>query len=181
MADTYPAGHEPRYRLFAPDGSPVHHIITWTTCSASIDEVAESGHINTWSHGDFPDFEDNTLINLTHVSGVDGDSFLRHHCRPVLCPWDFSAWDERKIDAWPDEIIDACTRAEEVAWALHCHQLLRRGLPSHYLDTTMTAALDTLVKGRLEDELKQCEAIIAAFREGRVEVTVLPEEDDEYD
>lgn len=176
---------KPSWRLFSPTGHAIYRITTTSIAGASIDKVTEDGVVEQWHHDDFPDHESSTSQGHEHVYDVADGDWLREHCRPVLCPWDFNPYDseEKPIEAWPEEVVDACTKAETVAWALHQFHTLTNALPLRYKDTTMTAALDTLVKGRLEDELKQHVATIEAFRKGRTEITVLPalEDDDVAD
>lgn len=171
---------KPKIMLFAPNGLPIISVIAYTVSSASIDKVSDDGSISEWHHDDFPTFDIETDLGVTHVSDRDGNGWLSRHCRPVKCPDDFDMWDYAGgVGAWPADIIEACAKADGVAWALHNVGQLRSSLPLGYRDTTTEAVLDAVITKRLQEELDRHETAITAFRKGRTEVTVLPDEENE--
>lgn len=167
------------YVLIAPDGALVTHIFMRAIESAPIDGVDADGSVAPGAFEDFPTMDtiDASDGDGCHVRTTDSE-FLSRHCRVVRVYQRFPEDDleDQKIAPWPEEIVSACSRADYLSYALVRVADLRRALPQSYKDTTTTAALDTLVEGRLKDELAQLEERIAKFRKWRVEPVAITED-----
>lgn len=160
--------------LICPNGRIATRIIKHGATGEDINELDDCGNVTSSSSDQFPDMEA-AGIDSQHIHDGDGGDFLWRHCRLVSGPADYDHYADDNppvIEPWPEEIVHTCGQAEHVAWCLWRLEQFQEALPPRYDDdVAFTAALNRIVKGRLEAELKELEDRIAAFRKDRVEAT----------
>lgn len=164
MTDT-----KPLRWLVTPLGTIAERVLTEGLQTASIDEVDEWGGISDYSSGDFPDMG---IVgdNVAHVSDWDAAEFLDTHCRVLEADHaDIDTMTDR-FPAWPEEIVQACSRAEHASYALLRLERFRQALPQDYLDSTTVTVLDAVVGKRLEEELAALNLKIDTWRAANPEV-----------
>ena len=166
--------------LFAPTGQPVNLITThgWQCAYFRIFD----GEVEIDGADDYPDMEEYTGANgETFLSYRGGSEWLAAHCRLVEV-WDGFDPDEAPenplVDPWPDHVIEACKRAASAQDALRELGDTRKRLPTGFEDDVVKLVFDRFLVGRLTAIYEEAEALITAFRAGRVEVTKLEEPDD---
>ena len=152
-----------RNHLITPAGTIAERVRTESTANATIDEVSESGRVEDYTHNDFPDME---IVgdNGPHVSDWDGGEFLAAHCRVLAAdPLELDVMTD-KFPSWPDEIVQACSRAEYITYCLMRLRKFKDILPQDYLDSTTVTVLDAVVGKRMEEELAALNLKIDTWR-----------------
>lgn len=172
--------------FFAPNGNPITRPATISFDCPDI-EIQDDGTAGQGGFDDFPSFEHLKLPGLGSVLiDMDSNEWLEQHCRLIEVDEDFDVWSFEMPEglAWDDEIVAACTRAQWLGSTLWAVEKLKRWSPTDIVeDPTIAVALDTIICGRVQAEIDQHMAVIAAYRKNRVEPTTLvePEPEDELE
>lgn len=169
-----------RKHPFCPNGRAVSDVIVYTFTSRGAEIDASTGEVSAEDHsaGDLPELDVYTMVGGdVCVQDCDGTEFLDRHCR-IVEVWE--AFDEStdEIDAWPDEIVELCIRVLRLESGLVELKHFEQFMPQDFRNPITAAVLDDILRRHIQEDIVACEAKIAAFRKGRVEVTKLEEPED---
>jgi hypothetical protein len=178
---------KPTCILFAPTGQPITSIVTrgWQNQHILViyDPVLDQWSADGNGADDHPKM-DPWLTRGGHqiVADIDSCEFLVEHCRRVeIYPgFDYAWLSEEDLaqhtlpEAWPESIVDDCTRLCELLDLGAYVDDMRSRLPKDWkADGNLEAVIDCFIDARLRGEVTTLRQRIADFREGRVEVTAI--------